>query len=515
MRTVCAAAQASLLKSIQQNVATKQQSAVEVTQAYLQQLKSVEGQVHSFLTVNEEHALAQAAAVDAAIARGEAAGPLAGVPIAIKDSICTAGLRTTAGSRVLDSYLPPFDATAVARLKAAGAVLIGKTNLDEFCMGSSTENSAYQVTRNPWDTARVPGGSSGGSAAAVAARQCAAALGSDTGGSIRQPAHFCGVVGLKPSYGRISRFGLIAYGSSLDCIGPLTHSVEDAARLLNVMAGPDSSDATCSKEAVPDFTAQLQPVDAVADKCLAGLRVGLISQTIGEGVAPGVMAAVNGALQHLQQLGAEVEEVSLPTFDLGLPAYYVLALSEASSNLSRYDGVRYGQRASDDAAARDLRHMYANTRGAGLGPEVKRRILMGSYALSAGYYDAYYKRAQQVRTLVQQELQAALQQYDVLLCPTAPTPAYKIGEKNCDPLAMYKGDLMTININLAGLPAVTVPCGFTEEAGVQLPVGVQFVGRMFEEASLLRVAHVYEQTAGVAGSAQPQVVAGREQLVAA
>eukprot|EP00775_Hariotina_reticulata_P006114 gene6114-6353_t len=438
MRTVVA--RNSLLRSIQHSIANKQLSAVDVTKAYLQQIHSVEQQLNSFLTVNQDYALQQAAAVDAAIAHGDSIGVLAGVPIAIKDNICTAGLRTTAGSQVLDAYLPPFDATAVARLRAAGAVLVGKTNMDEFGMGSTTENSGY-----------------------------------------------------KPSYGRVSRYGLIAYGSSLDVVGPLATCVEDAALLLNVIAGADSADATCSKEAVGDFTAGLQPADQLGSQPLQGVRVGLIQETLGEGVDAGVSAAINGAVLHMQQLGAQVDEVSLPTFAAGLPAYYVLALSEASSNLSRYDGVRYGLRAGDAAA--DLKDMYSTTRGEGLGPEVKRRILMGTYALSAGYYDAYYKRAQQVRTLVQQEMQAVLRRYDVLICPTAPTAAYKIGDKSSDPLAMYKGDLMTVNLNLSGLPGIVVPCGFVNEAGVQLPVGLQLIGPMFGEQQLLKIAHAYEQTA--------------------
>lgn len=528
--TVCTAAAAaaaagqppaSLLRSIAQRVGGRQQPAVEVVKAYLQQLKSVEQQVGAFLAVDEEGALAQAAAVDAAIARGEPAGPLAGVPIAVKDNICTADLATSAGSRILQGYAPPYDATSVARLRAAGAVIIGKTNMDEFGMGSTTENSAFKVTRNPWDASRVPGGSSGGSAAAVAARQCAAALGSDTGGSIRQPAHFCGVVGLKPSYGRVSRYGLLSYGSSLDAIGPLAHSVEDAALLLGAMAGHDDADATSSREPVPDFAAGLQPAAQLDSRPLAGVRVGVIAG-LTEGAAPGVGSAVTAALAHLEALGAEVEQVALPTFDQGLPAYYVLALSEASSNLARYDGVRYGPRATEGAAAGDLKAMYSATRGAGFGAEVRRRILMGTYALSAGYYDAYYKRAQQVRTLVQREMGDALSRFDVLACPTAPTAAYPLGDKVSDPLAMYKGDLMTVNLNLSGLPAVVVPCGFAAAdsssgaAAAALPVGLQLIGRMFGEAPLLRVAHAYEQTAGVAGSRQPPLAAREaEQLVAA
>ncbi|EFJ52345.1 hypothetical protein VOLCADRAFT_86683 [Volvox carteri f. nagariensis] len=377
---------------------------------------------------------------------------MSGVPLAIKDNICTQGVRTTAGSQILRDYVPTFDATAVSKLRAAGAVFLGKTNMDEFGMGSSTENSSYQPTRNPWDPERVPGGSSGGSAAAVAARECAAALGSDTGGSIRQPAHFCGIVGLKPTYGRVSRYGLISYASSLDVIGPMAHTVEDAALLLN------------------------------------------------GGVFPRVLR-----LSSLPDFSPPCPQVSLPTFGLGLPAYYVLALSEASSNLSRYDGVRYGART---AGASDLPSLFCGSRGEGLGPEVKRRILMGTYALSAGYYDAYYKRAQQVRTLVQREMAATLASFDALLTPTAPSPAYRLGEKSSDPLAMYKGDLMTVNVNLAGLPAVVLPAGFVSagaggECGVQLPIGMQLIGRAFDEVGLLQLAHVYEQTAALPSVAAP------------
>ena len=411
-------------------------------------------------------------------------------------------MRTTAGSKILHNYVPPYDATAVAKLRAAGAVIIGKTNMDEFGMGSSCENSGYGVTRNPWDEQRVPGGSSGGSAAAVAAGQCAAALGSDTGGSIRQPAHFCGVVGVKPTYGRVSRNGLIAYASSLDCIGPMARSVADAAAVLSVISGHDAMDATCSTCTVPNLTSALVHIDCMDSRPLAGRRFALIKETLGAGVDSGIEAAVRAAAAHCESLGAIVEEVSLPTFELGLPAYYVIALSEASSNLSRYDGVRYGQRSPDAA---DLREMYAASRSA-LGGEVRRRILMGTYALSAGYYDAYYKKAQQVRTLVGREMATALSSYDALLCPTAPTPAYRLGEKTTDPLSMYKGDLMTVNVNLAGLPAVVLPCGMVAAAAagdggengidttVSLPVGLQMIGKSFGEADLLRLAHIYEST---------------------
>jgi len=371
--------------------------------------------------------------------------------------------------------------------------------MDEFGMGSTTENSAYQPTRNPWDLARVPGGSSGGSASAVAASLCVSALGSDTGGSIRQPAHFCGVVGIKPSYGRVSRSGLIAYASSLDVIGPMAASVADAAEVLAVIAGHDSADATCSRRSVPDYSASLLPVNCLRSLPLAGRRVALVKETSGEGVDPKVDEAVRSGAKHMESLGATVEEVSLPTYPLGLPAYYVIALSEASSNLSRYDGVLFGHR---PAEAAELQELYIAARRA-LGGEVRRRILMGTYALSAGYYDAYCKRAQQVRTLVASEMNAALATYNVLLTPVAPTVAYKLGEKSADPLAMYKGDLMTVNVNLAGLPAVSVPCGFVEEEGTQLPVGLQLIGRPFGEQELLEIAHIYELTSGVANISAP------------
>ncbi|KAG2501198.1 hypothetical protein HYH03_001012 [Edaphochlamys debaryana] len=496
--TVAAAAKTSVIREIHEQITKKQRSATEVTQSYLDAISKADGTVNSFITVDGEQALAQARAIDARIASSgvEGLGPLAGVPLAIKDNICTAGTRTTAGSQILRDYVPNFDATAVAKLRSGGAVLVGKTNMDEFGMGSSTENSSYKPTRNPWDPERVPGGSSGGSAAAVAARECAAALGSDTGGSIRQPAHFCGIVGLKPTYGRVSRYGLISYASSLDCIGPMAHTVEDAALLLNAIAGADSHDATSSAHPAPDFTAGLLPASALASRPLAGKRIGLVAETLGEGVAGPINDTVRAAARHLEALGATVEEVHLPTFGLGLPAYYVLALSEASSNLSRYDGVRYGARAP---GAADMGSLYTVSRGEGLGGEVKRRILMGAYALSAGYYDAYYKRAQQVRTLIQREMEGALGSFDALLTPTAPSPAYRLGEKSADPLAMYKGDLMTVNVNLAGLPAVVLPAGFmaAPEGGPgapQLPIGIQLVGRPFAEGPLLALAHAFEQT---------------------
>ncbi|GAQ88468.1 aspartyl-tRNA(Asn)/glutamyl-tRNA (Gln) amidotransferase subunit A [Klebsormidium nitens] len=490
------------IKQLQGDLRSGARSAVEVAKEYLERVAKTEPSVRSFLHVAEESALEQAAAIDRAIEGGKALGPLAGVPIGVKDNICTKGLPSTGGSRILENFTPPYDATAIARLKAAGAVIIGKMNCDEFGMGSSTENSGYHITANPWDLTRVPGGSSGGSAAGVAAGQVMASLGSDTGGSIRQPASFCGVVGLKPTYGLVSRYGLMAYASSLDCIGPLANSVEDAAIVLGAMAGHDEADSTSEKQKVPDYTANLRPASELDSRPLAGVRLGLISETMGEGVDPGVVTAIQAAAAHYEQLGAVVEEVSLPSFRQGLPAYYVLAPSEASSNLSRYDGVRYGLRVEGD----ELTSMYGKTRDQGFGAEVKRRILMGTYALSAGYYDAFYKRAQQVRTLIQRDFQSVLSKYDALLSPTVPTTAYQIGEKTEDPLSMYVGDIMTVNVNLAGLPALVVPCGLDQG----LPVGLQLVGPAFGEAELLRLGHVFEQTNSTWRNADlPELVVAR------
>lgn len=475
---------------MQKSLRNKERSACDVLEQYLHRLHSTEPTYHSFLTTDAATARSQAQALDQQIAQDGVGslGALAGVPIAVKDNICTRGLETTAGSKILQGYRPPFDATAVARLKAAGALIIGKTNMDAFGMGSSSEYSDYQVTCNPHDPDRVPGGSSGGSAAAVASSQCVAALGSDTGGSIRQPASFCGVVGLKPTYGRVSRYGLIAYGSSLDCIGPLSSTVEDAAIMLSIMAGQDPCDATSSAAPVTDYAAALPAAGALSSRPLQGKKIGVITEMMQGGVAPGVASAVQNSIRHLGSLGADISEVSLPQLDLALPAYYVLAVSEASSNLARYDGVRYGLR----QPAVSLRSMYNETRQEGFGEEMKRRILMGTYALSAGYYDAYYKRAQQVRTLVQQALNSALQQYDLLMSPVAPTTAFKIGEKTDDPLAMYKEDLMTVHLNLAGLPGISIPCGY--EDGTKMPVGLQLIGPAFGEAALLETAHIFEQT---------------------
>jgi aspartyl-tRNA(Asn)/glutamyl-tRNA(Gln) amidotransferase subunit A len=468
------------IRQLHGQLVSKASSAVEITQAALDRTQSLEPQLHSFLSVTTELALQQARAVDARIAAGEAIAPLAGIPIGIKDNLCTRGIRTTCGSRILENYLPPYDATVVRQLFEQGAVMVGKTNLDEFAMGSSTENSAFQVTANPWDLSRVPGGSSGGSAAAVAAGECTVALGSDTGGSIRQPAAYCGIVGMKPTYGLVSRYGLVAYASSLDQIGPFGRSVEDAAFLLGAIAGFDPRDSTSLKVDVPDYTQYLKPD-------LKGVRVGLVTETLGEGLDGPVAEAVAAALKTLKELGAEVKEVSCPQFRYGLAAYYLIAPSEASANLARYDGVKYGYRTPE---ADNLLEMYCKTRAEGFGAEVKRRIMIGTYALSAGYYDAYYLQAQKVRTLIRRDFEAAFGEVDVLVTPTAPTTAFKAGEKTTDPLSMYLSDLLTIPVNLAGLPGLSLPCGFDE---LGLPIGLQLIGNVLREDQILHVAHAYEQ----------------------
>ncbi|TVQ06308.1 MAG: Asp-tRNA(Asn)/Glu-tRNA(Gln) amidotransferase subunit GatA [Leptolyngbya sp. DLM2.Bin27] len=470
----------SVIRALHQQLVSKERSAVEITQAYLDQIAALEPTLHSYLTVTGDQALAQAAAVDARIAAGEAIGMLSGIPIALKDNLCTQGVRTTCGSKILENFVPPYESTVTAKLRDAGAIALGKTNLDEFAMGSSTENSAYQVTGNPWDVTRVPGGSSGGSAAAVAAGECAVALGSDTGGSIRQPASFCGVVGLKPTYGLVSRFGLVAYASSLDQIGPLSRTVEDAALLLQGIAGHDPRDSTSLDVKIPDYTQSLKTD-------LKGRKVGIITETFAaEGIDAQVRAATATAIQQLKELGAEVQEISCPRFAYGLPTYYIIAPSEASSNLARYDGVKYGARTANDS----LMTMYTKTRAEGFGAEVKRRIMIGTYALSAGYYDAYYLKAQKVRTLIKQDFEVAFSQVDVLVCPTAPTTAFKAGEKIDDPLSMYLSDLMTIPVNLAGLPGLSLPCGFDDQG---LPIGLQIIGNALREDLLFEVGYAYEQ----------------------
>jgi aspartyl-tRNA(Asn)/glutamyl-tRNA(Gln) amidotransferase subunit A len=467
-------------------------SARELTESHLARIAAVEPSVHAFLLTTAERALADAARIDAARAAGEELPSLAGVPLAIKDNLCTQGIRTTCSSRMLETFVPPYESTVTERLWAAGAVLLGKTNLDEFAMGSSTETSAFGPSRNPWDPERVPGGSSGGSAAAVAAGECVAALGSDTGGSIRQPASFCGVVGLKPTYGRVSRWGLVAFASSLDQVGPFTTSVADCAEILQAIAGADPRDATCLQVPVPDYGAAL-------GRSVRGLRVGLIQECFEqEGLAPEVKASVLTAAQRLQGLGCELVDVRCPRFDDGIATYYVIAPSEASANLARYDGVKYGHRAEAPAGGDGLAAMTARSRAEGFGAEVQRRILIGTYALSAGYGDAYYRKAQQVRTLIRRDFDAAFAQVDVLLTPTSPTTAFRFGAHRDDPLAMYLADLLTIPANLAGLPAISLPCGFD---GQGLPIGLQLIGGVLQEERLLQLAHAYEQDA--------QVMAGR------
>ncbi|XP_035539465.1 glutamyl-tRNA(Gln) amidotransferase subunit A, chloroplastic/mitochondrial isoform X2 [Juglans regia] len=432
----------SQILSIRHSLLSRRLSAAQLAESYLTRLRLTEPHLKSFLHVSEDAVLQQAHRLDQMIASSEELGPLAGVLVAVKDNICTADMPSTGGSRVLEGYLPPFDATAVRKIKDLGGIVVGKTNLDEFGMGSTTEASAFQVTANPWDISRVPGGSSGGSAAAVSARQCVVSLGSDTGGSVRLPASFCGVVGLKPTYGRVSRYGLMAYASSLDVIGCFGSSVADTGILLHAISGHDRLDATSSNREVPDFASRFDSVDLLESKPLKGLRVGLIRETLDDGVDNGVISVIRGAASHLEELGCSVTEISLPSFSLGLPAYYILASSESSSNLSRYDGVRYG----NQVAADELNSLYGDSRAKGFGPEVKRRILTGTYALSAGYYDAYYKRAQQVRTMIRKSFKAALDENDILISPAAPSAAYKIGEKKDDPLAMYAGDIMTVNL---------------------------------------------------------------------
>ncbi len=449
-----------------------------VAEEYLARIGALDGKVGAYLTVVREQALAAARESELRWRAGKPRGPLDGAPVALKDVLCTAGVRTTAGSKMLERFVPPYDATTVERLRAAGAVILGKTNMDEFAMGSSTEHSAFHPTRNPWDLARVPGGSSGGSAAAVAGGLAAGSYGSDTGGSIRQPAAFCGVVGMKPTYGRVSRYGLIALASSLDQIGPFAQDVTDTALLLGAVAGYDRRDATSIQAPVPDYAGELS-------KGVAGLTLGLPDEYFIDGMDPDVERAVRQAIEVLKGLGARIERVSLPTTRHSLAAYYVILPAEASSNLARYDGVRYGLR----VAGRDFIEMQSRTRAAGFGAEVKRRIMLGTYALSAGYYDAYYGKAQSVRTLVRREFAAAFARVDLIVAPTTPNVAFKHGEKE-DPLSMYLNDVFTIPGNLAGIPGISVPCGFSV-AG--LPIGLQLLGRPLDEPRLLRAAYAYEQ----------------------
>ncbi|MBD2325615.1 Asp-tRNA(Asn)/Glu-tRNA(Gln) amidotransferase subunit GatA [Alkalinema sp. FACHB-956] len=468
------------IRELHEQLVKKERSAVEITQEALDRIAAVDGKVQSFLMVTGDRALEQAKAVDAKIAAGEEIGLLAGIPIAVKDNICTKDVRTTCASRILENFVPPYDATVNQKLLDADMVMVGKTNMDEFAMGGSTETSAFQKTANPWDLDRVPGGSSGGSASAVAAGEAPLSLGSDTGGSIRQPASFCGIVGLKPTYGLVSRYGLVAFASSLDQIGPFSTTVEDAAILLGAIAGYDPKDSTSLKVEVPDYTQYLKTD-------LKGKKVGVIQETFGEGLNPEVAAATQKAIQQLKDLGAEIIDISCPRFRYGISAYYIIAPSEASANLARYDGVRYGRRVED---AEDLMEMYTRTRAEGFGAEVKRRIMIGTYALSAGYYDAYYLKAQKVRTLIKQDFEAAFEKVDVLVSPTAPTTAFKIGDKMSDPLSMYLDDLMTIPVNLAGLPGLSLPCGIDSNG---LPIGLQIIGNVLREDQVFHTAYAYEQ----------------------
>jgi len=455
----------------------KKISSVELTQHYLERIKTVEPKVKAFTTVTEELAMERARKADESIADGKA-GLLTGVPLAIKDVICTKGVRTTCSSKMLENFIPPYDAMVMEKLNAAGAVMVGKVNMDEFAMGSSTENSAFFPTHNPWDLERVPGGSSGGSAVAVAAGEAVAALGSDTGGSIRQPAGFCSVVGFKPTYGRVSRYGLVAFASSLDQIGPLTQDVTDCALLMNVISGHDKRDSTSVPEPVPDYTKSLKPD-------LKGMRLGIPKEYYVEGMQSGVSDVMKAARKKLEELGAILEEVSLPHTPYALAVYYIIAPSEASANLARYDGVKYGYSYKGNTMWENME----KTRGNGFGAEVKRRIMLGTYALSAGYYDAWYLKAQKVRTLIRQEFDKVFEKYDALITPTSPTVPFKIGEKKDDPLAMYLSDVCTLPVNIAGVPGISIPAGFVDD----LPVGMQIIGKHFSEETLLKVAYAYEQ----------------------
>jgi len=467
-------------REVRAKILSGQVSAEEVTRSYLDRIEKLDPTLNAYVTVDAEGAVARAREIDSRLADGERMGRLCGVPIAVKDNICTLGIRTTCSSRILENFIPPYQATVVEQILAEDAVILGKTNLDEFAMGSSTENSAFGPTRNPWDTERIPGGSSGGSAAAIAADLAAVAFGSDTGGSIRQPASLCGVVGMKPTYGRVSRYGLVAFGSSLDQIGQISKDVYDAAMLLNVIAKHDPKDSTSAPEPAPDYTAAFE-------SDIAGLKIGLPREYFGQGLDSEVEQAVRAAAHTCAGLGAEILDISLPHTEYAVATYYIIATAEASSNLARYDGVHYGHRS---ARKGDMIDMYARSRAEGFGAEVKRRIMLGTHALSAGYYDAYYLKAARVRRLFRNDFDEALKRVDVILCPTSPTPAFKIGEKAADPLAMYLSDIYTISANLAGIPGISLPCGFSSNG---LPIGVQLMAGPFEEKKLLRVAYAFEK----------------------
>lgn len=460
---------------------------VTLVEEFYKKIDAEDAQIGAYLTLCRERALAKAHEIQRRADQGDSLPPLAGVPIAVKDTMVMRGVRSTAGSKILDNFISPYDCTAVKRLEDAGAIVLGKTNCDEFAMGSSNENSGYWPAKNPRDTTRVPGGSSGGSAAAVAADLAVAALGSDTGGSIRQPAAYCGVVGLLPTYGRVSRYGLIAFASSLDHIGPITKTVNDAAILLRYLAGHDEMDSTSADVPVPEYEEEI-------GKPIHGLRIGVPKEYFGEGLDKEVRAAVEEAIQLLAKAGSEIVEISLPHTDYAIPCYYIIAPAEASANLARFDGVRYGYRAPD---AKTLSEMYRRTRDKGFGAEVKRRILLGTYALSAGYYDAYYRKAQQVRTLLARDFQTAFQKVDAIVSPTAPTTAFRFGEKTDDPVAMYLNDIYTVTADLVGIPGISVPCGNSKEG---LPIGLQILGKHFDEGTVLRIAHVYEHESAMRSS---------------
>lgn len=455
-------------------------SSVELTEAVFQRIADTDDKVHAYLTLARDGAINQAQQADKKLKQNTDYEPLLGIPIALKDNFLTKGLRTTCASKILGDFIPPYDATTVDKVRSAGAVIIGKTNLDEFAMGSSAENSAFFPTRNPWNLERIPGGSSGGSAAAVAADECIAALGTDTGGSIRQPAACCGIVGLKPTYGRVSRYGIIAFASSMDQVGPMTKDVRDAALLLEAIAGHDPADSTSVNSRVPRYA------ESFTGK-VKGLRLGIPKEYFVPGMQAEVEKGVRSAIRELEKNGAVIEEISLPHTEYAIAVYYIVATAEASSNLARYDGMRYGHRAN----AKDLTETYMISRDEGFGAEVKRRIMLGTYALSAGYYDAYYLKAQRVRTLIKKDFDAAFKRCDVIVTPTAPTTAFKLGDKTHDPLQMYLSDIYTISINLAGLPALSLPCGFDADG---MPIGMQIIGKHFDEATILRAAHVYEQS---------------------
>lgn len=464
-------------------IKNKKISVRELTQTYLKRIEQLEPEIGGYVTVTGETALKDADRIQEKINKGEALSPLAGIPMALKDNMCTEGILTTCSSKMLNNFVPPYNATVVDKLNKQDAILLGKLNMDEFAMGGSTENSYFKQTKNPWDTERVPGGSSGGSAAAVASGEAVFALGSDTGGSIRQPASFCGVVGMKPTYGAVSRFGLVAFASSLDQIGPLTKDVTDCALVMNAIAGHDPMDSTSANVEYPDYTKALV-------NNIKGLKIGIPKEYIAEGINEEVKKSILEAVETLKKLGAECEEFSIPVNEYAIPAYYLISSAEASSNLARYDGIKYGYRAEKFT---DLLDLYKQSRSEGFGAEVKRRIMLGTYALSSGYYDAYYKKALQVRTLIRRGFDEAFAQYDLVIGPTAPTTAYKIGEKANNPLEMYLGDIYTVSANIAGLPGMVVPCGFD---GKGLPIGLQLIGKPFDESMLLRVGYTFEQNTG-------------------